>query len=99
MASGGHNPLDVVNLLGAGAVADAYKVNIAPPEHPEDRAHRHRMEDRYFIAGIGLLAIILTTAIVMVGWNGDPDMRKTGAALLTSIVSGALGFVAGKAAK
>ncbi len=99
MTPGGPNPLDVLNALGAGASADAYRVTIAPHEHPDDRAHRHRMESRYFGAGIGLLVVILTTAIVMVGWNGDPDMRQAGAALLTAIVSGALGFVAGKGSK
>jgi hypothetical protein len=99
MTSGGPNPLDVVNVLGAGATADAYKVTLAPHEHPDDRAHRHRMESRYFAAGISLLVVILATAIAMVGWNADPDMRKAGAALLTAIVSGALGFVAGKGSR
>jgi hypothetical protein len=87
-------PVDVDKLLGAGA-----KVNISSVEDPADRAHRHRTEWALTRFGMGVVALVLLVSAGLVTWHSDPDVRKVGAGLLTAILGGVLGFMAGRGSK
>jgi hypothetical protein len=88
-----------------------YDVSLRSEEHPEDRAHRHRVEwlDARFQQGKStFLFVFALGGVIMVLWycvetirepTTIPEEKKWALAALTTIVSGLLGFVTGKALK
>lgn len=85
---------DVLAQLGDGA-----KVVISSAEHPADRVHRQRVELIVLSFGLGVLGLLLLFAMGVVIWSTDPDVRRQGFSLLTAILGGALGFLAGRGMK
>jgi hypothetical protein len=85
---------DVIDQLGAGA-----KVTISSAETSEDRVHRHRMEWLMARLGVGVIAAVLLFSMGIVLWAPDAEVRKGGIAILVAIVSGLLGYLAGRSSK
>jgi hypothetical protein len=76
--------------------------SIDPPEHEEDRVHRHKLETRnqvkdFFLIGCGVLFtfLVLGFAIKFTFDQPTPELQKNGLALIGSILTGVLGFLAG----
>ena len=76
--------------------------SIDPLEHEEDRIHRHKLESRNQIKDFVLIGcggifafIALIFAIKYTFDQPTPELQKNGLALVGSIFTGVLGFLAG----
>jgi len=95
----GPKTVDVTQLLGAGADISSYKINVVPKEDSKDQEHRHRIEWLLARCGIGFVAVILLTGVGLAAWHSDAEVRKSGVAIVLAVLTGALGFVAGRGTK
>lgn len=91
--------VDVTQLLAAGADISDYKINVAPREDTKDQDHRHRVEWLLTCVGVGLVGVILLAGIGFAIWHSDAEVRKGGVAIVLAVLTGALGFVAGRGSK
>ena len=98
--------LDVGKAMGphAGPV----DVTVTPQEHPDERAHRHRMEQVQqkhtncleivlTTFGVVLVSAILLFSMGIVVFESEPEVRKNGFSAVVAVLTCVLGFVAGKA--
>ncbi len=85
---------DVGDLLGSNA-----KITISSPETPEDRSHRQRVEVLVLSFGMGLVVALMLFGMGMVIFSHDAERQKGAFSLLTAILGGGLGFLAGRGTK
>jgi hypothetical protein len=65
----------------------------------KDADHERRVRWWTFVACLIALFVVGITGLVLIFDGGTPERERVGTVFLTSIVSGAIGFLSGKAAK
>jgi hypothetical protein len=72
-------------------------VTVSPSETLEDAAHRRWKDKTLFIAGLTFLVILFLASFGMLIFGSQsPDDKKIWITVLTSLVSGVIGFTIGK---
>jgi nitrate reductase NapE component len=62
-----------------------------------DKAHKRKSEWALFIVSVVVVFLILSTSIGIIVWSADPELRKWAPTVVTSVLSGLMGFLVGKA--
>jgi hypothetical protein len=77
-------------------------ISVEPPEHEEDRAHRHVLERRNQVKDFVLIGCGVVFAFMAMGFSivytlnqPSPELQRDGLALVGFVFSGVLGFLAG----
>jgi hypothetical protein len=85
---------DILEALAGQA--DVLDVSLQAREHPDDRRHRQQIERGILLFGGVIVVIILAFAMLLVLLPDSADLQKGGLAIVTAVLSGVLGFFAGR---
>jgi hypothetical protein len=89
---------NVLSALGENAQVLGLEVSARSREDPEERRHRHRVETGILFFG-GLVVAGLLVFAMQGTWSANAEIQKTASGMLTSILTGVLGFFAGRGIK
>jgi hypothetical protein len=100
--------LDINELAGR---YDVYDVSVRSQEDPQEQAHRHRIEwldarvqqgkgVLLFVCALGGVGVVLWYCVTtLLAPTTAPEEKKWALSAVTSILSGLIGFLTGKALK
>lgn len=90
-------PQGPVDLSALASKSGPVDVSVSPQETPADAEHRRWKDKTLFVIGLGALCLLFVACLwVLAFGTQSPEEKKVWGGVLTSLISGMIGYVIGR---